>query len=84
MCYADAVPHGIQVDRSEGRARANARRDDVTQSFFFAETLKYFYLIFADGDAVHLDEWVFQGGDAPAARRARPSSTSCGSRRTAG
>jgi mannosyl-oligosaccharide alpha-1,2-mannosidase len=34
-------------------------KDDLTQSFFFAETMKYFYLIFSDSNVVHLDEWVF-------------------------
>lgn len=33
--------------------------DDKMQSFFLAETLKYLYLIFCDGDVMHLDEWVF-------------------------
>ena len=55
--------------------RANPpERDDVTQSFFFAETLKYFYLIFADGDAVHLDEWVFNTEAHPLRVRARKTS----------
>ncbi len=27
-------------------------------SWFFAETLKYLYLIFSDGNVIHLDEWV--------------------------
>lgn len=30
------------------------------QSFWLAETLKYFYLIFSDPtDVINLDEWVF-------------------------
>ncbi|XP_066932693.1 mannosyl-oligosaccharide 1,2-alpha-mannosidase IA-like [Clytia hemisphaerica] len=33
--------------------------DDVQQSFFLAETLKYLYLIFSDDDLMRLDEWVF-------------------------
>ena len=33
--------------------------DDVQQSFFLAETLKYLYLIFSDDDLVPLDKWVF-------------------------
>ena len=49
-------------------------RDDVTQSFFFAETLKYFYLIFADADVVHLDEWVFNTEAHPLRVRARKTS----------
>lgn len=34
-------------------------KDDVQQSFFLAEVLKYLYLIFADDNIVNLDEWVF-------------------------
>jgi len=34
------------------------QQDDVQQSFFLAETLKYLYLIFCDDDVVSLDLWV--------------------------
>lgn len=34
-------------------------KDDVQQSFFLAETLKYLYLLFSDDDLISLDEWVF-------------------------
>ncbi|OXU26534.1 hypothetical protein TSAR_014740 [Trichomalopsis sarcophagae] len=34
-------------------------KDDVQQSYFFAETLKYLYLLFSDDDLISLDEWVF-------------------------
>lgn len=33
--------------------------DDVQQSFWLAETLKYLYLIFSNDDLVSLDTWVF-------------------------
>ncbi|XP_039264483.1 mannosyl-oligosaccharide 1,2-alpha-mannosidase IA-like [Styela clava] len=33
--------------------------DDVQQSFFLAETLKYLYLLFSDDDLINLDDWVF-------------------------
>jgi len=33
--------------------------DDVQQSFFLAETLKYLYLIFSDDTLIPLDHWVF-------------------------
>ena len=33
--------------------------DDVQQSFFLAETLKYLYLIFSDDSTFPLDKWVF-------------------------
>lgn len=32
---------------------------DSMESFWMAETLKYFYLIFSDPDDLSLDEWVF-------------------------
>jgi len=34
-------------------------KDDVQQSFFLAEVLKYLYLIFSDDNVLSLDEWVF-------------------------
>ncbi|CAF0831381.1 unnamed protein product [Brachionus calyciflorus] len=37
----------------------NPNKDDVQQSFFLAETLKYLYLIFSDDDAISLDKYVF-------------------------
>lgn len=37
----------------------NGPKDDVQQSFFLAETLKYLYLIFSSDDLISLDEWVF-------------------------
>lgn len=33
--------------------------DDVQQSFFLAETLKYLYLLFSDDRLIALDRWVF-------------------------
>lgn len=37
----------------------NPQQDDVQQSFFLAETLKYLYLIFSDDSLLPLDKWVF-------------------------
>lgn len=37
----------------------NGQKDDVQQSFFLAETLKYLYLIFSEDDLIPLDKWVF-------------------------
>jgi mannosyl-oligosaccharide alpha-1,2-mannosidase len=34
-------------------------KDDVQQSFFLAETLKYLWLIFSDDDVLPLDKYVF-------------------------
>lgn len=33
--------------------------DDSLESFWFAETLKYFYLLFEDATVLSLDEWVY-------------------------
>ncbi|RWS31269.1 alpha 1:2 mannosidase precursor-like protein [Leptotrombidium deliense] len=38
---------------------ANGPKDDVQQSFFLAETLKYLYLIFSEDDLIGFDKWVF-------------------------
>ena len=35
------------------------QHDDVQQSFFIAETLKYLFLLFSDDDVIPLDKWVF-------------------------
>ncbi|KAK5217897.1 hypothetical protein LTR99_003291 [Exophiala xenobiotica] len=35
-----------------------ARQIDDMESFWFAETLKYFYLLFSDPNLISLDEWV--------------------------
>ncbi|XP_050313320.1 mannosyl-oligosaccharide 1,2-alpha-mannosidase IA [Anthonomus grandis grandis] len=35
------------------------QQDDVQQSFFLAETLKYLYLLFSDEDYFSLDQWVY-------------------------
>ena len=34
-------------------------KDDVQQSFFLAETLKYLYLLFSDDSLIDMDQWVF-------------------------
>ena len=56
------------IERLTRTPIAAASLDDVTQprprqvdsmeSFWLAETLKYFYLVFADPDLVSLDDWV--------------------------
>ncbi|VDO01593.1 unnamed protein product, partial [Rodentolepis nana] len=38
---------------------SNPELDDVQQSYFIAETLKYLYLIFCDDSVLPLDRWVF-------------------------
>lgn len=49
--------------------------DDAQQSWFLAETLKYLYLLFADDNALNLDEWVFNTEAHPVrARKVEESS----------
>ncbi|XP_055005300.1 mannosyl-oligosaccharide 1,2-alpha-mannosidase IA [Boleophthalmus pectinirostris] len=38
---------------------ANPNHDDVQQSFYLAETLKYLYLLFSDDDHLPFEHWVF-------------------------
>lgn len=53
-CKAEAGYSGI---RNVYQVQAN--QDDVQQSFFLAETLKYLYLLFSDDDLIDLKQWVF-------------------------
>ncbi|KAM5360264.1 hypothetical protein ACJZ2D_013872 [Fusarium nematophilum] len=46
------------------------RQRDYMESFWLAETLKYFYLIFEDEDVISLDEWVFNTEAHPLRRMA--------------
>jgi len=39
--------------------QVGGQQDDVQQSFFLAETLKYLYLLFSDDDLIDLNQWVF-------------------------
>jgi mannosyl-oligosaccharide alpha-1,2-mannosidase len=51
------VGHGYSGVRDV--TRTPVEYDDVQQSFFLAETLKYLFLLFCEDDVVPLDEWVF-------------------------
>ncbi|KAL0280856.1 UNVERIFIED_CONTAM: hypothetical protein PYX00_002021 [Menopon gallinae] len=37
----------------------DSQKDDVQQSFFLAETLKYLYLLYSDDSLLSFDKWVF-------------------------
>lgn len=54
MCRTDAGYSGIRDVYSE-----RPSQDDVQQSFFLAETLKYLYLTFSSDNVVPLQRWVF-------------------------
>lgn len=53
------VDGGFTGLRDVYNSSPNAPKDDVQQSFFFAELLKYLYLIFSDDQLIPLDQWVF-------------------------
>lgn len=46
--------HSALVDVTVERPQ----QKDEMESFWFAETLKYFYLLYAGPDVISLDEWV--------------------------
>jgi len=60
---AQAIEKNCRVDGGYSGLRnvydINSPKDDVQQSFLFAEVLKYLYLIFSTDDLISLDEWVF-------------------------
>lgn len=53
----------LKIDRDgNGGAESGAKeleKDNSMESFWLAETLKYFYLVFSAPEVVSLDEWVF-------------------------
>jgi mannosyl-oligosaccharide alpha-1,2-mannosidase len=54
------VPRGAKVEGvRDGVFTREDNVEDKMESFWTAETLKYFYLIFSRPDMVSLDEWVF-------------------------
>lgn len=54
-----AVPGGYGYSGISNVDSNETTQDDVQQSFWLAETLKYLYLIFSNDDLVSLDTWVF-------------------------
>ncbi|KAG9084450.1 maturation of Asn-linked oligosaccharides protein, partial [Ceratobasidium sp. 392] len=51
------VEHGY-VGLTDVRQTDQDEYIDQTETFFFAEVLKYLYLTFADPNVINLDEWV--------------------------
>lgn len=52
----------VSVDFENGGVHSqvnSGEKDDMMQSFFLAETLKYLYLLFSPSTVIPLDEWVF-------------------------
>ena len=59
-CHASLVCHTPLTDHLPTTAflQVPPPSDDVTQSWFCAETLKYFFLLFSPDEALPLDKWV--------------------------
>jgi hypothetical protein len=53
-----ATRTGIAAAALEDVTREQPKQVDSMESFWLAETLKYFYLVFASWDTVDLDKWV--------------------------
>ncbi|KAK4201784.1 glycoside hydrolase [Triangularia verruculosa] len=54
----NADPDAEEVD-AHGRGVRRSRTKNSMESFWIAETLKYFYLIFSEPDLISLDDYVF-------------------------
>jgi mannosyl-oligosaccharide alpha-1,2-mannosidase len=57
------VPNGKHVasvsDVTSGGGTTATPLSDSLESFFFAETIKYLFLLFSGPETIPLDEWVF-------------------------
>jgi mannosyl-oligosaccharide alpha-1,2-mannosidase len=56
---ANAALSDITYTREELKKGGFSIQMDSMESFWMAETLKYFYLIFSEPDIVSLDQWMF-------------------------
>lgn len=52
-------PKNSNDAKNEEKGGMEKGKQDSMESFWMAETLKYFWLVFADPDVLSLDEWVF-------------------------
>jgi len=53
--YGHSAISDVTVDAE--KSELNLKRDAM-ESFWLAETLKYFYLLYCEPEVVSLDEWV--------------------------
>ena len=62
LFFLQALEKNCRVDHGYSGIRdvysSQSPKDDVQQSFFIAETLKYLYLLFSDDSVLPLDQWV--------------------------
>jgi mannosyl-oligosaccharide alpha-1,2-mannosidase len=57
--YAYAALADVTWSKDELLSMQASVKMDSMESFWMAETLKYFYLIFSEPSLISLDEWVF-------------------------
>lgn len=55
---ATSTPYGHSAIMDVTAPRNATYQQDEMESFWLAETLKYFYLLYSTPDVVSLDEWV--------------------------
>lgn len=67
LCWAGHGAYAAIRDVTDWRM-ASDRFYDEQESFWVGETLKYYYLLFADPDVISLDEWVFNTEAHPVKR----------------
>jgi mannosyl-oligosaccharide alpha-1,2-mannosidase len=53
------TPGVVKTENPAGKFATSDNVEDKMESFWTAETLKYFYLIFSNPDMISLDDWVF-------------------------
>ena len=58
-CKVEGGYSGVRNVYQIENVEVGGNKDDVQQSFFLAETLKYLYLLFSDDDLIDLKLWVF-------------------------
>jgi mannosyl-oligosaccharide alpha-1,2-mannosidase len=57
--FASASVSDVMDTNTNSGGGGSGGKIDSMESFWFSETLKYFYLIFSEPELVSLDEWVF-------------------------
>lgn len=65
---ANAALNDMSYTKEQVAAGTKIQTDSM-ESFWMAETLKYFYLTFSEPDYISLDEWVFNTEAHPFKRR---------------
>lgn len=65
----NAALSDVTISSAEWAISGDQYKMDSMESFWMAETLKYFYLMFSEPDLISLDEWVFNTEAHPLKRR---------------